>query len=830
MVPYGLDSEVYNRHRRLIDRLAKNIEIDVDSLIRSIAYRLEYSVGKYFHDTTEKDIYLALAYTIRNLLIDRYNATQQRFREKKARRVYYLSMEFLIGRSLESNLIGLDIQDTVEKVIEALGYELEKLYGHEADAGLGNGGLGRLAACFLDSMATLDLPCYGAGLRYEFGLFKQRINNGYQEEEPDNWMVDGNPWEIHRSNLKYDVFFYGSSGSYISDTGERKFRWEPGEVIRATAYDMMVPGFQNETVNHLRLWTASPSSGFNLDYFNHGDYNRAMQDKLRTESITKVLYPNDNTLQGSELRLKQEYLLVSATLQDALATFRADESSWLKLPDRVRFQLNDTHPAAAIPELIRLLIDEHDLSWKLACDLSRQCISYTNHTVMPEALEKWEVSLFGRLLPRILEIIEKLNFEYLAKLEAEGYTDAELQQMSVFEEGSVKKIRMANLAVMGSHTVNGVAALHSGLVRDSLFPLFARHNPGKFQNKTNGITPRRWLYQSNPQLTDLISQTIGKEWINDLPRVRELEGHADNPEFQESWAAIKEHNKWVLSNYIQRTCGVIVNTNSIFDVQVKRIHEYKRQLLNVLRIIHDYLQLVENPDLDYYPRTFVFAGKAAPGYTRAKLIIKLINAVADVVNNDEHSKDKMTVVFVPNFGVSVGEIIYPGTDLSEQISTAGTEASGTGNMKFMMNGALTVGTLDGANIEIRDEVGPENIYIFGNTIEQIHALAENYDAHALYHDNLRLHLVINAINQNLFSKEQPNIFADLVSSLLDENDKYFLFADFDAYLDCQQRISTDFQDAAGWTRRSILNTARSAHFSSDRTIREYARDIWQIME
>lgn len=829
MVPYGLENKIYNKHKLLIDSLSANMEIDERSLIKSIVYQLEYSVGKYIHNITEQDIYLALGYTIRDILVDRYNSTQQKFRATSAKRIYYMSMEFLIGRSLQANLINLGIYDIVAKVIESLGYKLEDIFVHEPDAGLGNGGLGRLAACFLDSMATMELPCYGSGLRYEFGLFEQKLENGFQIELPDNWMANDNPWEIHRRSHSYKINFYGSSSSYLSDTGDRRFKWNPGEVIIATAYDMMVAGFNSNTVNRLRLWTATASSEFNLDYFNHGDYIKAMQDKLKTESITKVLYPNDDTLQGSELRLKQEYLLVSATLQDALAAFQREESSWLKLPERIGFQLNDTHPATAVAELMRLLMDEHAVAWDLAWQLTQKTISFTNHTVMPEALEKWDVNLFGRLLPRILEIIERINFEFLDLMKQAGFSTEELGKMSIFEEGKNKRVRMANLAVIGSHTVNGVAAIHSGLVKKDLFPSFTSHNPEKFQNKTNGVTPRRWIYQANPELSRLITKKIGNGWITKLEELRQLEPLIDDDEFLNDWAEVKENNKRILARNIQHNCGITIDTNSIFDVQVKRIHEYKRQLLNVLRIIHDYQSLLEQPEDDYHPRTFIFAGKAAPGYFRAKLIIKLITAIANKINNDKRMNDRIKVAFLPNFSVTLGEIIYPGTDLSEQISTAGTEASGTGNMKFMMNGALTVGTLDGANIEIREEVGEENIFIFGHTLESLDSIKENYVSEKMYNADQRIKRAIDAINDNLFSPDTPGLFDELTNSLVKDGDQYYLLADFDSYLKVQNQIQKEFIDQQSWTRKSILNTARSGKFSSDRTIYEYARDIWKII-
>lgn len=815
--------------QRLWELMDRVQNIDEDSLRKAFAHHLEYTVCKYRESIHGPDVYQALAYTVRDFLIDRWNETQASFKESKAKRVYYLSMEFLLGRLLTANLVNLGMREQVQENLKHFGYDLEEISEYEPDAGLGNGGLGRLAACFLESMATLDLPCSGASIRYEFGIFHQQIVNGHQKEAPDNWLSRGNPWEIMRNDIIYPVYFYGQSESYVDDAGNVRFRWVPGETVMAQAYDILTPGYNTRTVNHLRLWNAIASSDFNFDYFNHGDYLRAVEDKHRSETISKVLYPNENVLQGKELRLKQEYLLVTATVQDALSQFESEETDWNRLPERVFFQMNDTHPALAVAELMRLLIDIKDLPWEQAWAITTRCLAYTNHTVLPEALEKWELALFANLLPRHLEIIFEINRRFLESMRASGVSDEALARMSLIEEGPVKRVRMANLAVVGSKAVNGVAALHTDIIRDQIFNDFHRVWPTRIQNKTNGITHRRWIVAANPELSNLISARIGKEWMRDLERIRALEEFADDPQLQADWRAVRRKNKELLGRLIMFETGVRVSPDSMFDVQIKRIHEYKRQHLNLLRLIADYQMMKRNPSVDYTPRTVIFAGKAAPGYHRAKAIIKLINSVAQVVNHDRDVADRLKIVFLPNYRVSLAERLFPASDLSEQISTAGMEASGTGNMKFMLNGALTVGTLDGANVEIMEEAGEENIYIFGHTVEQIAELHRNgYDSMVYYRENSTIRHVIDAVRGNYFNRDEPDIFHELVNVLLEGNDYYLLFADFDMYRDVQKRISADFRDVAGWTRKSILNTARSGKFSSDRTILEYARDIWDV--
>lgn len=817
------------RFSRLWELLDATRISDAESIEKNFVHHLEYTVGKYKHDITGADAYQALAYTIRDSLIDLYNETQATYKEKKAKRVYYLSMEFLLGRLLKSNLLNLQSWGLADESIKNLGFELGDLVEYEPDAGLGNGGLGRLAACFLDSMATLELPAIGSGLRYEFGIFHQHIVDGFQREAPDSWLTRGNPWELPRPDIIFPIHFYGTTEDYITATGAVATLWTPGETVMAMAHDIMVPGFKTRNVNNLRLWSARASSEFNFEYFSHGDYIAAVEDKVYSESISKVLYPNENVQQGKELRLKQEYMLVSATLQDALKTFRHEETDWDRLPDRAFFQLNDTHPALAVPELMRLLVDVNGLEWDRAWGITRKCLGYTNHTVMPEALEKWDVEMFGKLLPRHLGIIYRINQLFLDELRQRKVPEEKIKRLSLIDESGSKSVRMANLAIVGSSTVNGVAALHTELIKERIFKEFHELWPERFQNKTNGITHRRWIVASNPSLTSLITEKIGDSWIMDLNRLKGLEEFAQDREFQDRWMQVKQISKEQLARVIQFECGVQVNVNSIFDVQVKRMHEYKRQLLNVLRIIGDYQKLKANPSMDYTPRTFIFSGKAAPGYYMAKLIIKLIHSVAERVNNDTDVGNRMKVIFLPNYSVSLGERIFPASDLSEQISTAGTEASGTGNMKFMLNGALTVGTLDGANIEIMEEVGQDNIYIFGHTVEEIEEIQKaGYNPLKIYSENDEIRRILDAIKGNFFNQFNPGLFQDIYETLVVRGDYYYHLADYKQYIDVQDKISTDYRNQELWAKMSILNTARSGKFSTDRTINQYATEIWNV--
>ncbi len=816
------NTELQAKRQRLWALMERPENIDAESLKRAFAHHLEYTVCKHRESIHSPDIFQALAFTVRDFLIDRWNDTQDVYREKKVRRVYYLSMEFLLGRLLKTNLVNLGVRQIAAEQLSSFGYNLDDICEYEPDAGLGNGGLGRLAACFLDSATTLNLPCYGATIRYEFGIFHQQIINGYQSESPDPWLGRGNPWEVLRGDLRYPVSFYGHTDHSSTQ------KWHPGETVIAQAYDILIPGYDTRTVNNLRLWASRSGAQFNLEYFNHGDYIRAVEDQQRSESISKVLYPNENIQQGKELRLKQEYLLVSATIQDALAVFLSEESDWSRLPARVFFQLNDTHPALAVAELMRLLVDEHGLSWELAWQLVSRCTAYTNHTVMGEALERWDIGLLGHLLPRHLEIIYQINHEFLALLRSQGLPDDVLERVSIIEERPHRKVRMANLAVVAGTAVNGVAELHAEIIKKDVFADFYRVWPEKFQNKTNGITHRRWLVSANPQLVEVINSRIGNTWIRDLESISSLAGHSDDIMLQEAWRRVRRENKVRLGEVIQFATGVKTNPDSIFDIHIKRIHEYKRQHLNLLRLIADYRSLQEHPDQDYHPRTVIFAGKAAPGYHRAKLIIKLVHTLAAAVNHDPLVRDRLKIIFLPDFSVSLAERLYPAADLSEQISTAGTEASGTGNMKFMLNGAITVGTMDGANVEIHEEVGPDNIYIFGHTVEELAALrASGYNPRGRVEDDPIIRGIIHDLAQNPWSKEGP-LFTDLVRSLIDEGDPYCLLADLHSYRDTHARIDRDYRNAAAWTKKSILNTAFSGKFSSDRTIREYARQIWHV--
>ncbi len=803
---------------------------DIESLKISFVNHLEYSCGKDEYSATKHDGFKSMAYTTRDRLIEKWVETQQTYYDNDAKRVYYLSLEFLIGRTLGNSLINIDLYDSSRKALEEVGYNLEEVEEMEWDAGLGNGGLGRLAACFLDSMATLELPAYGYGIRYEYGIFFQRIVNGYQIEKPDNWLRYGNPWEFSRPEYLYFVHFYGKVHQYIDNNGVLRNEWVDSDKVLAMGYDTPVPGYQNNTVNNLRLWSAKATREFNLDYFNHGDYERSVSEKSSSENISKVLYPNDNIFEGKELRLKQEYFFVSASLQDILRRFKKSHQDFNKFPDKVAIQLNDTHPAIAIPELMRVLIDEETLDWDDAWAITVKTFGYTNHTVLPEALEKWTVSLLEYVLPRHMQIIYEINWRFLNEVNKAFPGDNErLRRMSIIEEGGEKKVRMAYLGIAGSHSVNGVAALHSEIIKDSIFRDFYELWPEKFNNKTNGITQRRWLKLCNQGLSKLISSKIDSDWAKDLYQLKKIEAYQDDQDFCSEWQKVKLANKERLASYILKNQGLKVNVNSIFDVQVKRIHEYKRQLMNVLHVIHLYNRIKADPDGDFVPRTMIFAGKAAPGYHMAKLIIKLINSIADVINNDAVIGDKLKVVFIENYSVSIAEKIIPAADLSEQISMAGTEASGTGNMKFALNGALTIGTLDGANIEIKEEVGDDNIFIFGrNADEVIQLKSNNYNPLAYYHNADELRQVLDMLDQGYFSYTNPQLFKPIVNSLLYEGDQYILLADYDSYVKCQEKVSKTYLDQDKWTKMAIMNVANMGKFSTDRTIKEYAEDIWGV--
>jgi starch phosphorylase len=803
---------------------------DIKSLQEAFIYHLEYSLAKDEYSATRHDCFQSLALLARDYLAERWIETQQAYYQNDAKRIYYLSLEFLMGRALGNSLINEGLYDTTYKALMELGYDMEELRELEWDAGLGNGGLGRLAACFMDSMATLELPAYGYGIRYEYGIFFQQIIQGFQAETPDNWLRYGNPWEYARPEHLYPVKFYGRVNQYYDEKGGFRSDWVDAELIMAMAYDTPIPGYRNKTVNTMRLWAAKSSRDFNLDYFNHGDYHLAVADKDQSEIISKVLYPNDNVFEGKELRFKQEYFFVSATLQDIIRRYRKTHETFDRFADKVAIQLNDTHPAIAIPELMRIFVDQEGLDWNIAWDITVKTFGYTNHTILPEALEQWPVSLIERVLPRHIQIIYEINRRFLDGIrKAYPGDNARLARMSIIEEGPEKRVRMASLAITGSHSVNGVAALHTEILKNNVFRDFCELWPEKFNNKTNGITQRRWLKLCNPKLSNLISSRIGEGWTTDLYDLKKLAPLADDAAFQEEWHNVKIENKKLLAGYIWTHNKIRVNVDSLFDCHVKRMHEYKRQLLNLLHVITLYNRLTEGRKDSFVPRTVIFGGKAAPGYFFAKLAIKLINSVADVVNNDHRVGDALKVVFIRNYCVSNAEKIIPAADLSEQISTAGTEASGTGNMKFALNGALTIGTLDGANIEIREEVGDGNIFIFGLTADEVTKMRyEGYDPYQFYNSNTELRQAIDMIRDGYFQKDQPDLFRPIVDALLARGDQYMRLADYESYVKCQERVSNAFRDKKKWTLMSILNVAGMGKFSTDRTIREYADEIWNV--
>ncbi|MBI4749146.1 MAG: glycogen/starch/alpha-glucan phosphorylase [Acidobacteria bacterium] len=801
--------------------------MDAQAISTAFQDHLEYTLAKDRFSTTDLDRYMALSYTIRDRLIERWLRTQDTYYQHDSKRVYYLSMEFLIGRTLTNSLINLGLYDECRKALEEMDLELESVAELEWDAGLGNGGLGRLAACFLDSMATLGLPGYGYGIRYEYGIFNQRIKNGNQVERPDNWLRFGNPWEIPRPQVLYPINFYGHVLQYVDRKGHLVSEWLETTEVMAMAYDIPVPGYQTNTVNTLRLWSAKASRDFDFTYFNEGDYIGAVEAKNDSETISKVLYPNDNRVSGKELRLKQEYFFVSATLQDIMRRYKKVHTTFDQIPEKIAIQLNDTHPAIAIAEFMRILLDQEHLEWDKAWKMTTQVFGYTNHTVMPEALERWPVTLLGKVLPRHLQIIYEVNHQFLQQVRALHPNDDNLcARMSLIEEpaqpGGEKHVRMAYLAIVGSHSTNGVAALHTEILKNDLFKDFYQMFPEKFNNKTNGITQRRWLKMCNMKLSALINDAIGDEWTTNLDHLKKLIPFAEDAEFRKQWQAVKRHNKKRLAGLIKGDTSL----DSIFDTQVKRLHEYKRQLLNVLHVITAYNRIRENRNVEYVPRTVIFGGKAAPGYAMAKLIIKLIHAVGEVVNQDPAVRGLLKVVFLPNYRVSLAERIIPGTDLSEQISTAGTEASGTGNMKFALNGALTIGTLDGANIEMLEEIGEDNMFIFGLKADEVRELRKTYNPKDYYNQNTELKQVLDMIQNGYFSPLHRDLFDPIIHSLLYSGDQYMLLADYAAYIECQDRVSEVYRDQEEWTRRSILNVANVGKFSSDRTIRQYAEEIW----
>ena len=790
---------------------------------------LFYVQGRFPEVATPNDHYQALAYTLRDRLLQRWVNTVQTYKESNCRTVCYLSAEYLPGPHLGNNLINLGVMENTREAMAGLGLDLDAILEHEEEPGLGNGGLGRLAACFMDSLATLQIPAIGYGIRYEYGIFDQEIRDGWQVETSDTWLHNGNPWEVRRPNISFEVKVGGQTETYLDVEGRRRVRWAPQDIIRGIAFDTPILGHGVNTVNLLRLWGAVAPESFDFQTFNQGDYVGAVMRKVRSETVSKVLYPNDDVDSGKRLRLLQQYFFVSCSLQDMVRIHLSTGLPLDKFHEKFAAQLNDTHPTIAVAELMHLLLDEHGMDWDTAWSVTTRTFAYTNHTLLPEALEKWSLSLFQRLLPRHLEIIFEINQRFLDDMRLRyPYDDARIGRLSLIDETGPRYVRMANLACVGGFAINGVAALHSRLLGETVLRDFHDAWPEKFQNKTNGVTPRRFIMLANPGLSGLLGETLGEGWVTDLDRLRGLERFADDTAFQDRWQAVKRERKAHLADYIARTQDIAIDPDSLFDIQAKRIHEYKRQHLNVLHIVALYNRLKQNAGLDIAPRTFIFGGKAAPGYFMAKLIIKLINAVAEVINRDPDIKGRIKVVFVPDYSVKVAQHVYPAANLSEQISTAGKEASGTGNMKFSMNGALTIGTLDGANVEIREEVGAENFFLFGLNAEEVQRVKQSgYRPWDIYRDHDEIRAALDLIGSGLFSHGDRDLFRPLVERLI-QQDEYLALADFPAYADCQDRAGDAYLDVKRWTRMSILNVARMGKFSSDRSIAEYCRDIWRV--
>lgn len=800
---------------------------------------VEEDFCRYFNHTlgwgktsvSSHQVYASCAQVMRDRLVERWRRTRRAYDESGCKQAYYLSLEFLMGRALGNALLNLDLEQASAQALRNLGLELEEVRELESDAGLGNGGLGRLAACFLDSCATLQLPVTGYGIRYEYGMFRQKLEHGQQVEEPDHWLRNGNPWEIERPEYAVRIKFGGRTEFHRDPAGRSHARWVDSQDVLAVPYDLPIPGYRNETVNTLRLWKAAATEEFDLEEFNAGSYTEAVAAKNAAEHITMVLYPNDASENGKELRLKQQYFLASASLQDVLRRWvEKHGSDFSGFAAKNCFQLNDTHPTCAVPELMRLLMDNHGLEWEAAWDITTRTLAYTNHTLLPEALERWPVAMFGRLLPRLLEIVYEINARFMEEVSLRWPGDTERQRrMSIVEEGGAPQIRMAYLAVVACHSVNGVAALHSQLLKQLLFHDFFELWPHKFNNKTNGVTPRRWLAMSNPELGALLDGSIGADWRRDLARLQDLRAHAGDAKFRSQWHQVKQANKKRLAEMVRRDCGVEFDVEAMFDVQVKRIHEYKRQLLNVLHVIHLYDRIKRGDIADWTPRCVLIGGKAAPGYAMAKRIIRLVTAVAEVVNRDPDTAGKLRLAFLPDYRVSAMEVICPAADLSEQISTAGKEASGTGNMKFMMNGAITIGTLDGANIEIREEAGAENFFLFGLTAEQVEEMRGNYDPAAIVARDADLSRVMHLLESGHFNLFEPGMFDPIVQAILSPHDPWLTAADFRSYVEAQQQVAQAWRDRERWLRMSILNSATSGKFSSDRTIQDYNREIWKLI-
>lgn len=806
---------------------------DTELFKRSVLYNIRTLYRKTLEEATDQQIFQAVSYAIKDAVVDQWLTTQKEYDKQDPKMVYYLSMEFLMGRALGNNIINLQAYKAVEEALEELGIDINVVEDQEPDAALGNGGLGRLAACFLDSLATLGYAAYGCGIRYRYGMFKQEIRDGYQVEVPDNWLKDGNPFELRRPEYAKEVKFGGYVNVYVDENGRSNFRQEGYQVVRAIPYDLPVVGYGNGIVNTLRIWDAEPVECFQLDSFDKGDYQRAVEQENLARNIVEVLYPNDNHYAGKELRLKQQYFFISASVQEAVAKYMRKHKDIRKFYEKVTFQLNDTHPTVAIAELMRILMDEHYLTWDEAWEVTTKTCAYTNHTIMSEALEKWPIELFSRLLPRVYQIVEEINRRFVAQIEQKypGNHD-KVRKMAIIYDGQVK---MAHLAIAAGYSVNGVARLHTEILKNQELKDFYEMMPEKFNNKTNGITQRRFLLHANPLLADWVTAHVGNDWITDLPQIGRLKIYADDEKAQQEFMNIKHQNKVRLAEYIFEHNGVEVDPRSIFDVQVKRLHEYKRQLLNILHVMYLYNELKEHPDMEFYPRTFIFGAKAAAGYRNAKLTIKLINSVADVVNNDPAINGKIKVVFIENYRVSNAEIIFAAADVSEQISTASKEASGTGNMKFMLNGALTIGTMDGANVEIVEEVGEENAFIFGLSSDEV-IRYENYGGYhptEIFNNDPDVRKVLMQLINGTYAPNDPDLFRPLYNSLLNTQstakaDTYFILKDFKAYAEAQKKVEAAYRNESGWAKSAILNVACSGKFTSDRTIQEYVDDIWKL--
>ena len=800
---------------------------------KEVVENVKYLYRKTMDEASEQEIFQAVSYVVKDVIIDQWLATQQEFDKADPKIVYYMSMEFLMGRALGNNLINLTVYNEVKEALEEMGINLNAIEDQEPDPALGNGGLGRLAACFMESLATLGYPAYGCGIRYHYGMFRQKIENGYQVEEPDNWLQNGYPFELKRPEYNFEVKFGGYVRAEAQPDGRTRFVQEGYQSVKAIPYDMPIVGYNNNVVNTLMIWDAEPMECFELDSFDKGDYHRAIEQQNLAKNLVEVLYPNDNHIAGKELRLKQQYFFVSASLQRAIARFKKNHPDIHMLPEKAVFQMNDTHPTVAVAELMRILLDEEGLEWDDAWNITTKCCAYTNHTIMAEALEKWPIEIFSRLLPRIYQIVEEINRRFVLEIQQKYPGDNhKVEKMAIIYDGQVK---MAHLAICAGYSVNGVAALHTEILKKQELKDFYEMFPEKFNNKTNGITQRRFLMHGDPLLADWVTKYVGKDWITDLSRIKRLEFYADDEKVQQEFLNIKYQNKLRLASYIEEHNGIEVNPRSIFDVQVKRLHEYKRQLLNILHVMYLYNELKEHPDMEFIPRTFIFGAKAAAGYRNAKLTIKLINSVADVINNDKSINGKIKVVFIEDYKVSNAEIIFAAADVSEQISTASKEASGTGNMKFMLNGALTIGTMDGANVEMAEEVGKENMFIFGMSSDEViaHEQKRDYDPMQIFNNDQDVRKVLMQLINGFYSPNDPELFRDLYNSLLNTQctqyaDTYFILADFRSYVEAQKKINAAYADEKEWARKAILNIAASGKFSSDRTIQEYVDDIWHL--